>query len=160
MRRRKPSYLDRLADEHNIRPEFYDPEGKRYGTPTFPYHLAPADTATRRQLRAAGLAPGGHQPIAQILWKHRGRRRQANLYDVNLAVPKRVPTPDQLAAVRKALVARMTCPSCPPNKAVKDYCIPKSYGECWECHEAAANGSTGKEGAQRQRAADYEAEAC
>jgi hypothetical protein len=116
--------------------------------------------ATRRQLRAANLSPGGHDPIAQILWKHRGRRRQAFLYDVDLAVPKRIATPAQLAAIEKALTARKTCPSCPPETSVKDYCIAKSLGECWECHEGAVKGSAGKEADQERQIQDYEAEAC
>jgi hypothetical protein len=146
------------ARRRGIWATYYDPEGERFGTPTYPFHYAPKEMATRRQLRDAGLAPGGHQPAAQILWEHRGRRRKAYLYDVDLAVPKRVATPGQLAAVRKALIARMTCPSCPPESAVKDYCIPKSYGECWECHEAAENGQP--RFARQAAHGDYEAEAC
>ena len=43
--------------------ECYDPTGARYGIPTYPWRLAPDGLATRRQLRARGLRPGG-QPIA------------------------------------------------------------------------------------------------
>jgi ribosomal protein L37AE/L43A len=126
-------YLDEI-EKQGVKPEFNDPTGSRFGTPTFPYRFAPKGLLTRRQLRAANLAPGGHDPVAQILWKHRGGLRTANLYDAEQAVPKRVPTEKQLQAVRKALVARMTCKSCGD---VKDYCIPTSLGECPECHEGA-----------------------
>lgn len=132
--RRNP-YLDRLRGR-GIRPQFYDPEGKRYGIPTFPYHLAPRGLSTRRQLRAKDLAPGGHDPVAQVKWRHHETTRTAYLYDEKTAVPKRVPTPAQLQAVEKALTARKTCPSC---QQVKDYCIPTSLGECLGCAEAARN---------------------
>jgi hypothetical protein len=92
--------------------QFYDPEGKRFGIPTFPYHFAPAGLLTRRQLRAQGLRPGGQNIQAQILWRHRKERRVAYLYDITQAKPKREPTPAQLAAIAKALAARKTCPSC------------------------------------------------
>ena len=38
--------------------DFYDPEGKRFGLPTFPYGCAPAGLFTGRQLRARNLRPG------------------------------------------------------------------------------------------------------
>ena len=72
--------LDNLAERTGIRVEFYDPLGTRYGFPTFPYHCAPTGLATLRQLRAAGLRPGGHDPVAQIYWRHRTNRRVAYLY--------------------------------------------------------------------------------
>ncbi len=51
---------------------FWDPEGAEYGIPTYPRRLAPEGLATRRQLRARGLRPGGQDVAAQILWY--GRR--------------------------------------------------------------------------------------
>jgi hypothetical protein len=131
--RRRSSYLDDLQRQ-GVMPQFYDPEGTRYGTPTFPYHYAPKGLMTRRQLRAANLAPGGHDPIAQILWKHREGTRRAFLYDSKLAVPKRTPTQAQLDAVRKATTARKICPSCGVEQP---YCLPKSLGECLDCAEGA-----------------------
>lgn len=41
----------------------YDPTGSVHGIPTFPWRFAPDGYATRRQLRARGLRPGG-QPVA------------------------------------------------------------------------------------------------
>ena len=61
------------ARTRGIYVEFYDPDGTRYGLPTYPYHWAPRHLATVRQLRARGLRPGGQQPAAQILWR-KGRR--------------------------------------------------------------------------------------
>jgi hypothetical protein len=68
MRRHVP-YVDSLRGK-NIFAEFYDPEGQRYGVPTYPYHLAPDGLLTARQLRAKGLRPGGRDIAAQILWRH------------------------------------------------------------------------------------------
>ncbi|MGW5083187.1 RRQRL motif-containing zinc-binding protein [Micromonospora echinospora] len=108
---------------------FYDPTGTRYGFPTYPYHSAPAGLATRRQLRAAGLRPAGHDPVAQILWR-RGKR-VAYLYRLDLAAPKRVATPAQREAIAKALRARRTCQVC---GLVQPYYIPRRYGCCLDCH--------------------------
>ncbi|MBF6371042.1 hypothetical protein IU469_35910, partial [Nocardia puris] len=57
---------------------------------------------TRRQLRAAGLSPGGQDVAAVMVGKRRGRRLIAYLFDVGRARPKRTPSPAQLAAIEKA----------------------------------------------------------
>jgi hypothetical protein len=116
------------ARHRGIYVEFYDPEGRRYGIPTYPYHWAPKGLLTIRQLRARGLRPGGQQPIAQILWR-RGLR-VAYLYRTDLALPRRQATPAQLVAIGKALAARRTCPVCGTEK---DYCLPRSTGQCNDC---------------------------
>ena len=110
--------------------EFYDPDGTRYGLPTYPWHYAPKGLLTRRQLRAKGLRPGGQQIAAQIIWKRKGRRRIAYLYTAAAAKPKRTATPAQLVAIAAALRARRTCPTCGTEK---DYYIPLSHGECNDC---------------------------
>ncbi|MFF0087825.1 RRQRL motif-containing zinc-binding protein [Streptomyces canus] len=66
--------------------------------------------ATRRQLRALGLSPGGQEPIAALTWR-RGLRK-AWFFRIELAVPKRVPTLAQEAALDRAMAARQTCPTC------------------------------------------------
>jgi hypothetical protein len=116
------------AQHRGIYVQFYDPDGRRYGIPTYPYHWAPKGLLTLRQLRARGLRPGGQQPIAQILWR-RGLR-VAYLYRTDLALPRRQATPAQLAAIGKALAARRTCPACGTQK---DYCLPRSTGQCNDC---------------------------
>jgi hypothetical protein len=116
------------ARHRGIYVEFYDPEGRKYGIPTYPYHWAPAGLLTMRQLRARGLRPGGQDIAAQILWR-RGKR-VAYLYREDLALPKRQATPAQLAAIRLALAARRTCTTCGHEK---EYCIPRSQGECNDC---------------------------
>ncbi|MFI7274208.1 RRQRL motif-containing zinc-binding protein [Streptomyces sp. NPDC049879] len=100
--------------------------------PVYRWRLAPDGLATRRQLRARGLRPGGHDPVAML---ERPRRRGrpalvAHLYRLDLAVPVRPMTPGRWRAVHAALAARRTCPSC---RAVREYCIPVSVGVCNVC---------------------------
>jgi hypothetical protein len=90
--------------------------------------MAPTGLATRRQLRAAGLRPGGQEIVGQILWR-RGKR-VAYLYRLDLAVPKREATEAQRKAIDKALLARRTCSTC---DRVREYYIPRRYGECLDC---------------------------
>lgn len=102
------------------------------GLPTFRWGGAPAEVATRRQLRARGLRPGGQQPVAQIKWR-RGRR-WAGLYRLDLAMPRRVPSPAQRAALGAALAARRRCRAC-----VRDagYVVPHRTGLCGDCADHA-----------------------
>jgi hypothetical protein len=125
----RTAVLDQLGSR-GMHIDFYDPDGSRYGLPTYPYHYAPDGLATRRQLRASGLRPAGQPVTAQIIWKHHGKRRIAYLYRTDLAAPKRQATPAQLAAVAAALRARRTCPACGTEKP---YYIPTSLGECLDC---------------------------
>lgn len=126
-------YPDELRSR-GVFAEYYDPEGQRYGLPTYPYHWAPKGLLTTRQLRAKGLRPGGQDIAAQILWHHRSQRRVAYLYREDKSKPKREATPAQLTAIGKALQARRTCPTC---RREQDYCIPRSLGECNHCAAAA-----------------------
>lgn len=125
------AYLDTLVAV-GVFVEFYDPDGSRYGLPTYPYRKAPKHLATIRQLRARHLRPGGQHVVAQILWRHKKHHRVAYLYDTNHAKAKRTATPAQRAAIDKALSARRTCGTC---RQVKDYYIPTRYGECLNCHD-------------------------
>ncbi|MFJ5667604.1 RRQRL motif-containing zinc-binding protein [Micromonospora chalcea] len=113
-----------------IRAAYFDPDGARYGIPTYWWRGAPPGYATRRQLHAAGLRPGGQPIAAQVLWRGVGGIRAAYLYRVELARPKRTATPAQRAAIGKALTARRTCPTC---RQVRGYYIPRSLGECLAC---------------------------
>lgn len=122
------------ARSRGIYVEFYDPDGTRYGLPTYPYRWAPKNLLTIRQLRQRGLRPGGQQPAAQILWR-RGLR-VAYLYDAALALPKRKATLAQLAAIGAALRARRTCPGCGYEKP---YYIPRSTGHCNDCDRRSAS---------------------
>lgn len=113
-----------------FRAKYQDPDGARYGIPTFAWHMAPPHLATRRQLRDRGLCPGGNPVVAQLMWAAGRTTRVAYFYDLRTARPKRVPSPAQLAALDKAMTARRTCPKC---GQVKPYCIPRSLGSCPEC---------------------------
>ncbi|MEU2568784.1 RRQRL motif-containing zinc-binding protein [Streptomyces althioticus] len=109
----------------------YDPSGSQYGIPTYPWRYAPDGLATRRQLRARGLRPGG-QPIAAQVLRPRYRRGPlvAYLYRVDRAKPVRSMTPGKRSALAKAMLARRTCPSCRTDAG---YVIPVSLGMCVTC---------------------------
>lgn len=115
---------------------FHDPDGSRYGIPTFPFHLAPEGLATRRQLRAIQLRPGGQPIAAQLLWRSRRYRagvRVAYLYRIDAALPVRPMTPAKWAALAKANTARRICPACLRDAG---YTIPTSLGACVPCADA------------------------
>ncbi|MFE0383685.1 RRQRL motif-containing zinc-binding protein [Streptomyces bungoensis] len=99
--------------------------------PVFRWRLAPDGYATRRQLRARGLRPGGQDVAAQL---ERPRRRRgplvAYLYRVDLAKPVRPMTPAKWGALAKANRARRTCPACRHDAG---YVIPAALGLCVPC---------------------------
>ncbi|MFJ6831421.1 RRQRL motif-containing zinc-binding protein [Streptomyces sp. NPDC091209] len=99
--------------------------------PVFRWRLAPDGYATRRQLRARGLRPGGQAVAAQL---ERPRRRRgplvAYLYRIDLARPVRPMTAAKWAALAKANAARRTCPECRRDAG---YVIPDSLGTCVPC---------------------------
>ncbi|MEU5618067.1 RRQRL motif-containing zinc-binding protein [Streptomyces sp. NPDC047802] len=99
--------------------------------PVYRWRLAPDGMATRRQLRAMGLRPGGQEVAAQL---ERPRRRRgplvAYLYRIDRAKPVRPMTPGRRAALAMAMTARRTCPTCRRDAG---YCIPRSLGMCVPC---------------------------
>ncbi|MDX3133654.1 hypothetical protein PV367_28630 [Streptomyces europaeiscabiei] len=119
----------------------YDPTGARYGIPTFPWRYAPDGYATRRQLRAKGLRPGG-QPVAAQLLRPRYRRGPlvAHLYRIDLAKPVRPMTSRKWGALALAMHARRTCPAC---RVTYSYCIPTSLGTCVPCAYPGPHGPEG-----------------
>ena len=86
---------------------FHDPEGEKYGIPTWPWGFAPQHLRTQRQLAREGLRPGADYE-AQVLRARGGSRGplKAYLYDAETAVPKRVPTGAQLEALELARMER------------------------------------------------------
>ncbi|GGY28207.1 RRQRL motif-containing zinc-binding protein [Streptomyces xanthochromogenes] len=115
----------------------YDPAGDRYGIPTFPWKFAPDGYATRRQLRARGLRPGGQEVAAQVM--RTSARRKAGvsvafLYRVDRALPVRPMTSRKWGALALAMLARRTCREC---GVVYSYCIPVSLGMCVLCADTA-----------------------
>lgn len=99
--------------------------------PAYRWRLAPDGLATRRQLRAMGLRPGGQDVAAEL---QRPRRRRgplvAYLYRIDHAKPVRPMTPARRAALARANRARRTCPSCRRDAG---YVIPTSLGACVPC---------------------------
>ncbi|MEU6893944.1 RRQRL motif-containing zinc-binding protein [Streptomyces sp. NPDC046557] len=99
--------------------------------PVYSWRLAPDGLATRRQLRAQGLRPGGQDVAAQV---ERPRYRRgplvAYLYLVEHAKPVRPMTARKTAALAKANAARRTCPQCRTDAG---YVIPASLGMCVPC---------------------------
>ena len=90
------------------------------------------ELATRRQLRAMGLRPGGQEPVARI--ECRSGRRFAWLYRIDRALPKRIPTLAQERALDRAMAARQTCPG--PCGRRYTHCLPlKTLGTCLECYD-------------------------
>lgn len=92
----------------------YDPNGARHGIPTFPWKYAPDGYATRRQLRARGLRPGG-QPVAAQLMRSSRRRKAgvavAYLYRIDRAKPVRPMTPGRAARSRKRCSRAVPAPT-------------------------------------------------
>jgi hypothetical protein len=99
--------------------------------PVYRWRMAPDGYATRRQLRAQGLRPGGQDVAAQL---ERPRRRRgplvAHLYRIDLAKPVRPMTPARWAALAKANAARRICTACGLDAG---YVIPLSLGTCVPC---------------------------
>ncbi|WPR52691.1 RRQRL motif-containing zinc-binding protein [Streptomyces sp. S399] len=99
--------------------------------PVYPWRLAPAGLATRRQLRAMGLRPGGQPVVAELQRPRRGRPPLVGyLYRVDQAKPVRPMTPGRTRALAAALRARRSCPQCQQDRG---YCIPRSLGACVPC---------------------------
>ncbi|MCA6094022.1 hypothetical protein LE181_17880 [Streptomyces sp. SCA3-4] len=109
----------------------HDPIDTTSEPPAYPWRCAPDGLATRRQLRAAGLRPGGQPVVAQL---ERPRRRRgplvAYLYRIDLAKPVRPMTPARWAALAKANAAQRVCPNCRTDAG---YRIPTSIGMCVTC---------------------------
>ncbi|MFF8474850.1 RRQRL motif-containing zinc-binding protein [Streptomyces sp. NPDC015414] len=99
--------------------------------PVYRWRLAPEGLATRRQLRAMGLRPGGQDVAAEL---QRPRRRRgpliAYLYRIDRARPVRPMTPGRWAALARANRARRICPACRRDAG---YVIPSSLEMCSAC---------------------------
>ncbi|MEE6269154.1 RRQRL motif-containing zinc-binding protein [Streptomyces diastatochromogenes] len=109
-----------------------DPYAEASGAlPTYRWRQAPKGLATRRQLRAMRLRPGGQEPVAEI--ECRGGKRRAWLYEIDKALPVRPMTLAKELALDKAMAARQTCPQCERRYY---HCLPlQRFGSCLECHD-------------------------
>jgi predicted GIY-YIG superfamily endonuclease len=99
---------------------YWDPEGTRYGIPTYPWRMAPAGLATRRQLAADGLRPGGQPVAAQVMWRsrHRGPRSVQVAYLYRVEAARAEAHPDACAGGR----ARQGDGRAPPLPGVRAGC--------------------------------------
>jgi hypothetical protein len=105
------------------------------GLPVFGWGESPSTLLTRSQLRDAGLRPNGQDPVALLVFRHhRPYRREtvAELFSVELAAPRRAPSPAQCRALEFAMRARRVCVSCAREQ---DYCVPTSTRQCWDCFD-------------------------
>ena len=110
--------------------------GTHDGLPLLARHMAPRHLlATYRQLRAMGLRPGGHDPVAVLYGTHKGSCSKwfASLYLVATAVPVRPMTPAKWTAIAKANLAKRICPQCGRDRG---YVIPQWTGRiCLPCFD-------------------------
>ncbi|NJQ13523.1 hypothetical protein HCN52_00800 [Streptomyces bohaiensis] len=106
----------------------------------YEHGTAAAHLLTRRQLRASGLRPGGHDPVALLRCRRCAYRplrqctRPAYLYDSRLALPRRTPTLAQEEALDRAMAARQTCTTC---RTRQPYCLPRADRRCTACATGA-----------------------
>ncbi|MGW7645423.1 RRQRL motif-containing zinc-binding protein [Streptomyces bobili] len=95
--------------------------------PEYRWRQAPEGLATCRQLRAMGLRPGGHDPVAQMTCGY--GKRVAYLYRVDLAVAKLPMTLAKEATLDNPMAARQRCPRCRRRYVA---CLPlKRSGPAW-----------------------------
>jgi hypothetical protein len=107
--------------------------GRHLGLPLFSWNLAPRSVlATRRQLAAMGLRPGGQEPVAYLYFRCRKACRMvfAELFLITSAKPKRTATPAQHTAIAKANLARRICGECGRDAG---YIVPREHGLCHAC---------------------------
>ncbi|MDQ0904148.1 hypothetical protein QFZ22_000133 [Streptomyces canus] len=97
--------------------------------PVYKRNQAPEGLATKRQLRAMGLRPGGQDVVAEV---ETLGPKNGFLYEIAKAKPVRPMTLAQEFALDKAMAARQTCPEC----RRRFYgCLRTSLGICLECHD-------------------------
>ncbi|MQA62368.1 MAG: hypothetical protein GEU86_12910 [Actinophytocola sp.] len=107
--------------------------GTQDGTVLLSWGIGPRDKlATRRQLRAMGLRPGGQDPAALLYFRHRPSCRQvlAELFLIEHAKPVRPMTPAKRAALDRAMAARRTCRQCGDDAGVE---LPRNGRVCEPC---------------------------
>jgi len=107
------------------------------GMPEFEFKLAPPGLSTARQLREAGLCPGGREPFGRLRW---GKgRRWAWLYVTAYAKPSRIPTPAQREVLNQMMETRRTCAA----GHVADHCVRLSDRLCGD-HAYTADLASGR----------------
>lgn len=110
------------------------------GMPEFEFRCAPPGLSTARQLREAGLCPGGREPFARLRWGKRNHSKKwAWLYVTAYAKPSRVPTPAQREVLNQMMKTRRTCAA----GHVANHCVRLSDQMCGD-HAYAADLASGR----------------
>lgn len=109
---------------------------------SYDWQTAPAYLMTRRQLRAAGLRPGGAEPVAVMVRQRRGRRLVAHLYDSRTAPPKRRASPAQLVAIAKAVRAHQLAAAVRRGLTEEQLTTAADPGTAWATTVATEKGNT------------------
>lgn len=107
--------------------------GTHEGLPLLSWGLAPRDKlATRRQLRALGLRPGGQEPVAVLSFRCRRActRVFARLFLIEACTPVRPMTPARWAALGAAMAARRRCGQCDADAGAE---LPRTRRVCDPC---------------------------
>lgn len=107
----------------------YAPAEPEVTIPVFRRLCAPSGLATKRQLRAMDLRPGGQDPVAEV--ETRGPKNGL-LYEITKARPVRPMTLAKEYALDKAMAARQTCGTC---RRRYYHVLPTSLDSCLECHD-------------------------
>ncbi|MEV5718479.1 RRQRL motif-containing zinc-binding protein [Amycolatopsis mediterranei] len=107
--------------------------GRWCGKPLLSHNTAPRHLlATRRQLRAENMRPGGQDPVAFLYFRctKAAKTVYANLYLIAEAKPVRPMTPARAAALAKAMAARRTCRECGETGWAE---LPRAHRTCEAC---------------------------
>lgn len=107
--------------------------GTRDGVILLSYGIAPRDKlATRRQLRAMGLRPGGQDPVALLYFRYRPAHKHvfAELFLIERAKSIRPMTDAKQRALAKAMAARRTCRQCGEIALAE---LPRAHRLCEPC---------------------------
>ncbi|MFI7531503.1 hypothetical protein [Nocardia salmonicida] len=108
----------------------------------YDWKTAPSYLMTRRQLRAAGLRPNGHEPVAVTYGRRRGRELIVQLYDSRRAAPKRIATPAQLIAIAKAIRGHQLAAALRRGITEEQLTTPADPGAAWTTAVATEKGNT------------------
>ena len=125
------------ARTRGIYVEFYDPDGTRYGLPTYPYHWAPKHLAPSGSCAPAACArrPAARRPdpVAQ------GQARRLPVPHSTWPCPSGRPPLPSSTAIAAALRARRTCPECGRKSPTASRA---QRGECNDCAGAVTTMTT------------------
>jgi len=98
----------------------------------------PDNLKTKTQMAKLGKRPArGQKPAAQFESFYHGKRRPKyyDLYDLNEAVDKTLPTPDQLERLAKGRETAAENRRCPRCQRKYNRHNPKIGGQCERCHD-------------------------